>query len=75
MLEGAAVEAGQAIASLAPDQASIWEALRALVLIGRAEDLPVVERHVNRFSNLPEAIQQQARETARAIRERTSASE
>ena len=73
--EGATVEAGQGIVSLAPDQASIWEALRALALIGRADDLPAVERHVNRFSDLPEAIQQQARETARAIRARTSASE
>ncbi len=71
--EGAAVEAGQGIATIAPDHASIWEALRALVLIGRAEDLPAVERYSNRFANIPEAIQQQARETARAIRERTVA--
>lgn len=73
--ENAPVEAGQGIASLAPDHASVWEALRALVLIGRAEDLPAVERHINRFGDTPEALQQQARETARAIRERASASE
>jgi len=73
--EGASAAEGQGIATLAPDHSAVWEALRALVLIGRAEDLPLVENYVNRFGNLPEAIQQQARETARAIRERTAASE
>lgn len=70
--EGVSVKAGQGIALLAPDHAAVWEALRALVLIGRAEDLPLVERYSNRFGDTPEAIQQQARETARAIRERTA---
>lgn len=73
--DGAGVMEGQGIASLAPDHAAVWEALRALVLVGRAEDLPIVERYVNRLGNLPEAIQQQARETARAIRERTAGSQ
>jgi len=73
--ESAEVEAGQGIATLAPDHASVWEALRALVLIGREENLPAVEHYINRFGDIPEAIQQQARETARAIRERASASE
>ncbi len=73
--EGASVTTGQGIATLAPDHSAVWEALRALVLIGRAEDLPLVERYSNRFSDAPEAIQQQARETARAIRERIAASE
>jgi hypothetical protein len=73
--EGMNVTAGQGIAALAPDHAAVWEALRALVLIGRAEDLPLVERYINRFGSTPEAIQQQARETARAIRQRTGSSE
>ncbi|MGH9789889.1 MAG: biotin/lipoyl-containing protein, partial [Candidatus Acidiferrales bacterium] len=68
--EGTMVQAGQGIATLAPDHSSVWEALRALVLIGRAEDLPIVERYTSRFGDAPESIQQQARETARAIRSR-----
>ncbi|MGH9796081.1 MAG: HEAT repeat domain-containing protein [Candidatus Acidiferrales bacterium] len=70
--EGAAVQAGQGIARLGPDQSSVWEALRALVLIGRAEDLPIVERYTSRFGDAPESIQQQARATAQAIRKRAS---
>lgn len=70
--EGATVQAGQGIATLAPDYQSVWEALRALVLIGRTEDLPIVERYTSRFGDAPESIQQQARATAHAIRERTS---
>jgi biotin carboxyl carrier protein len=73
--EGTAVSAGQGIASLSPDPASVWEALRALALVGRAEDLPLVEDFANRFGDMPEAIQLQARETARAIRTRAPASE
>jgi biotin carboxyl carrier protein len=73
--EGVSVTAGQGIASLAPDHAAVWEALRALVLIGRTDDLPLIERYVNRFSDTPEAIQLQARETARAIRDRAAKSE
>ena len=72
--EGATVQAGQGIATLAPDQSSVWEALRALVLIGRAEDLPIVERYTSRFGDAPESIQQQARATAQAIRKRAAAS-
>ncbi len=75
LAEGTTVAAGQGIASLSPDPASTWEALRALALVGRAEDLPLVERFSNRFGDLPEAIQRQARETARAIHARTPASE
>lgn len=71
---GASVREEQGIASLGPDPAAVWEALRALVLVGRAEDLPMVERYVHGFGNLPEAIAQQARETARAIRDRTTTS-
>lgn len=70
--EGAPVTAGQGIAIITPDDASVWEALRALALIGREEDLPLVERYSNRFADVPPAIQQQARETARAIRQRPS---
>ncbi len=72
--EGATVQAGLGIATLAPDQSSVWEALRALALIGRAEDLWVVERYSSRFGDAPESIQQQARATARAIRERVATS-
>ena len=68
--EGAAVVAGQQIATLAPADDHLWEALRALLLIGRSEDLPTVERFTH-HADLPETIREQAALTAAAIRQRS----
>src|ERR1700733_7794095 len=40
---GQNVTAGAEIATLAPEGDQVWEALRALFIIGKAEDLPVVQ--------------------------------
>jgi hypothetical protein len=69
---GQSVEAGSPIMLLAPASEQLWEALRALVLVGRREDLPEVERILrasgDQGSN--DRIRQQAELTARAIRGR-----
>jgi biotin carboxyl carrier protein len=67
--EGATVAAGQRIATLGPADDHLWEALRALLLIGRPEDLPSVERFADK-PDLPENIREQAKLTAAAIRKR-----
>lgn len=68
--ESAQVAAGAELLTLDPGTEQVWEALRALYLIGGAEDLPVVEPYLRPSPDLPQRIQQQAGETAQAIRER-----
>lgn len=68
--EGAQVTAGAELLTLDPGTDQVWEALRALYLIGRPEDLPLVESFERPLPDLPQRIQQQAAETARAIKAR-----
>ncbi len=68
---GATVQAGDEIAVLAPPVEQVWEALRALALIGQADDLPLVRSYKRSSPELPQRIQQQASETERAIQERS----
>ena len=64
------VQAGQPILRLAPAPEQVWEALRALYLVGEEEDLADVERYARGVSGMPERIQQQAARTAARIRSR-----
>ncbi|HEV2022097.1 MAG TPA: hypothetical protein VGQ94_06170 [Terriglobales bacterium] len=68
--EGADVAAGAELLTLDPGTEQVWEALRALYLVGRAEDLPLLESYQRPSRDLPQRIQQQAAETARAIKAR-----
>jgi biotin carboxyl carrier protein len=68
--EGAAVSEGESIVQLAPDEAQVWEALRALYLVGTPEDLEPVETYARGVEGMPPRIQEQARFTAEAIRRR-----
>ena len=68
--DGASVNAGQPVLALAPSEDMVWEALRALYLIGLPEDLPKVDRYARGVEGMSRRIQQQAIETARAIRAR-----
>src|ERR1700729_1370589 len=44
--DGATVSTGQPILALAPNESMAWEALRALFLTGRQEDLPYVNQFI-----------------------------
>jgi hypothetical protein len=68
--EGARVRAGDALFVIAPDGQFIWEALRALSLVGEREDLPLVERYANGTETVNEQVKQQAIQSARAIQGR-----
>ena len=68
---GATVSAGQSIVVSAPSESLVWEALRALYIIGRAGDLPDVERYFRGADGMSPQISQQAVATARAIRDRS----
>jgi biotin carboxyl carrier protein len=69
---GVAVSASQPILTLAPSESMVWEALRALYIVGRAEDLPDVDRFARGADGFSPQIAQQAQATSRAIRSRSS---
>lgn len=67
---GAHVEAGQELAVVDPGAEQVWEALRALYLIGQMEDLAAVRPYARGRTNLPERVRQQAELTEKAILKR-----
>lgn len=69
--EGARVAAGDVVLTLAPDADFVYEALRALFLVGTEEDLPDVERYEKGVEGMPERVKQQAAQTVKAIRSRS----
>jgi biotin carboxyl carrier protein len=72
--EGERVEPGDPVVSVMPEAEQVWEALRALYLVGVPEDLPFVERYAAPDSAVPPAVRKQAALTARAIRTRSEQS-
>ncbi len=69
--DGATVSTGEEITLLAPSSEMVWEALRALYLIGRPEDLPAVEGYAHGKADMPDIVRQQAELAARAIHYRS----
>jgi HEAT repeat protein len=67
---GDRVSAGTELAIVAPGDDQVWEALRALYLIGRPEDLPSVIPYQHQIPDVSERVRQQAVQTERAIRDR-----
>jgi biotin carboxyl carrier protein len=70
--DGAAVTVGQPILSQAPNESMAWEALRALYLTGRPEDLPDVGRFVHGMDGMSPQVAVQAQATAQAIQDRAA---
>lgn len=68
--QGVSVEPNAELLVLAPDADNVLQALRALFLVGAAEDLPEVERYERGVAGAPEGVQRQAASTAEAIRRR-----
>jgi biotin carboxyl carrier protein len=67
---GQSVGAGEKVATLDPSTEQVWEALRALYVIGQPEDIEMVRRYEREVPEIPDRIRQQAVETERAIRAR-----
>lgn len=63
---GTQVSAGTGLVTINSDEDSVWEALRALALIGEKEDLPLIERYAQDAAQ-SDRIRQQASITAKAI--------
>ena len=70
--KGVSVPAGAEIATVDPGVEQIWEALRALYLIGQAEDLPVIRTYQRESPDIPDRVRQQAVLTENAIYQRAA---
>jgi len=67
---GAEIAAGAEIAVVDPSTEQVWEALRALYLIGQPDDLPAILPYEREMPDISNDVRQQAGETEKAIRER-----
>jgi hypothetical protein len=67
---GANVAAGTEIAVVEPGTEQVWEALRALYLIGQLDDLPAIRPYERDLPDISNDVRQQARETEKAIQQR-----
>jgi HEAT repeat protein len=68
---GSRVSKGDPLLTMKSDEQSIWEALRALSVVGTKDDLPIIERYASGENSVSDRIKQQAILTANAIRSRT----
>ena len=71
--DGAAVQPGDPLADLSADESHVWEALRALYLVGQPSDLEDVERYVRPVPGMRDTVQRQAAATVEAIQARKTA--
>lgn len=67
---GANVAANTEIAVVEPGTDQVWEALRALYLVGQPEDLPAVRAYERDLPDISNDVRQQAQETEKAIQAR-----
>jgi biotin carboxyl carrier protein len=71
-VKGADVLPGAELASVDPGAEQVWEALRALYLVGQAEDLPAIRSYQRGLPEIPDRVKQQAVLTEQAIRARAA---
>ncbi|MGA7929265.1 MAG: biotin/lipoyl-binding protein [Candidatus Sulfotelmatobacter sp.] len=67
---GKTVHPGDVIAIIDPGTEPVWEALRALYLIGQPDDLPAIRPYQRDLPDISNDVRQQAVETEQAIRSR-----
>ena len=70
---GANIAAGAEIAVVDPGTEQVWEALRALYLVGQMDDLTAIRPYERDLPDIPDHVRQQAVETEKAIRTRAGA--
>jgi Biotin-requiring enzyme len=67
---GQNVDAGDAVATVDPAGEQVWEALRALYLIGQPEDIAAVQPYERNLPDISDDVRRQAMETEREIKQR-----
>jgi len=70
--KGANVVAGAEIATVDPGTEQIWDALRALYLVGQTDDLPAIRIYQRDVPEIPDRVRRQAVLTEKAIQERAT---
>ncbi|MCU1300044.1 MAG: hypothetical protein JWQ87_328 [Candidatus Sulfotelmatobacter sp.] len=68
---GANIAAGAELAVIDPANDQVWEALRALYLIGQPDDLPAIRPYERDLPDVSNNVRRQAMETEQAIRKRS----
>jgi len=68
---GANVRAGAEIAVVDPATEQVWEALRALYLVGQVDDIPAILPYERELPDVSNDVRRQATEAEKAIRERS----
>jgi hypothetical protein len=68
---GANIAAGAEIAVIDPANEQVWEALRALYLIGQPDDLTAIRPYERDLPDVSNDVRRQAQETEQAIRKRS----
>src|SRR6266481_9003404 len=66
---GANVTAGTEVATVDPGDEQVWEALRALYLVGQPDDLPAIRPYERELPEVSSRVRQQALLTEKAIRD------
>ena len=69
-LQVANVPAALKSPSIDPATEQVWEALRALYLVGQMDDLPAIRPYERDLPDISNDVRQQAVETEKAIRKR-----
>ena len=69
---GSNVSAGTEIATVDPGDEQVWEALRALYLIGLPDDLPAIRPYERELPEVSDRVRQQALLTEKSIRDRAN---
>jgi multidrug efflux pump subunit AcrA (membrane-fusion protein) len=69
---GSRIAAGDEVATIAPGDEQVWEALRALYLVGQPDDLPAIRPYQRELPEISGRIRQQALLTEKAIRDRAA---
>ena len=69
---GATVAAGAPVASIDPGSEQVWEALRALYLVGQLDDLAAIRIYERNVPEIPDRLRQQALLTEKAIQARAT---
>jgi len=67
---GARVASGAEVATIDPGTEQVWEALRALYIIGQPDDLPAIHPYERELPEIPDRLRQQALLTEKAIQDR-----
>ncbi|HUE03161.1 MAG TPA: HEAT repeat domain-containing protein [Bryobacteraceae bacterium] len=69
---GATIAAGAEIAVVDPAPDQVWEALRALYLIGEPDDIAAIRPYQRELPDVPDHVRKQALETEQAIVKRSA---